>query len=312
MTSGIVENAGMCSHRLFQIWSNGDGWNWAGKSPETNPLISFSVFTPGLMETVRLTLEEGRDFAIGDEEKDYVIINRTLANLMGEAGHTGGRLWYEDDSENYSEIIGIVNNFVFNDIFQTTPEPLIIQYDPEWINFLYVRLKPTVKTGESLEIINGILKKFSPSQQFNAVFMDDSFRTLFYGRFTEQKLSFLFAVLAVFISCLGLFGLSSFSTEQRKKEIGIRKVMGASIINLISMLIRNFFVLIGISFIIAVPIAWYVIHRWLSDFQYRINASWLLFVAVGILIVVIALLTVGVQALRAAMANPIKSISSSE
>jgi putative ABC transport system permease protein len=111
---------------------------------------------------------------------------------------------------------------------------------------------------------------------------------------------------------LGLFGLSSFSAEQRTKEVGIRKTLGASIRSLLSLLVGNFFVLIGISFVIAIPIAWYFTHRWLSGFQYRIKESWLLFAAVGVLIIVIAVLTVGIQALRAATRNPIKAIMSGE
>jgi ABC-type antimicrobial peptide transport system permease subunit len=308
MASGIVENAGMCCHSLFEIWSNGGGWNWQGKSPEANPLISVTYCTPGLIETAKLTLEDGRDFTIGDAEKNLIIINRTLANIMGEEGRIGGRIRQGEGEENTLEIIGIVNNFVFNNVFQTTPEPLMLYYHPEGINYLYVRLKSNANTAESLEQIDRTLQKFSPNQQFNAVFMDDSFKRIFYGRFTEQKFSFLFAALAVFISCLGLFGLSSFSAEQRRKEIGIRKTLGATVGNLVGLLIRNFFVLIGISFIIAIPIAWYVTHRWLADFQYRIEESWLLFAVVGVLVIVIAALTVGVQSLRAAMANPVKVI----
>jgi ABC-type antimicrobial peptide transport system permease subunit len=311
MASGLVENSGLCIYSLFQIGSNMGGLNWQGKLPETNPLISFTSFSPGMLETAKMTLVEGRNFSIGDEGKNYIIINRSLADIMGEAGHVGGRIWDEDDVEDYSEIIGIVNDFVFNNFFQTKADPLIIY--PNWsFNRLYVRLKPNVKTGEALEQINNILHKFNPNQPFNAVFVDDSFKRIFYERSTIQKLSLLFAALAIFISCLGLFGLSSFSAEQRTKEIGIRKTLGASIWSLLDLLVSNFFVLIGISFVIAIPIAWYVTHRWLSEFQYRIRESWLLFVAVGVLIVVITILTVGVQALRAATADPIKSISSSE
>jgi ABC-type antimicrobial peptide transport system permease subunit len=312
MSSGFVENAGLGGHSLFEIWTNGWGQNWQGKSPEIRQLISYTTFSPGMIETAKLTLAEGRDFSIGDEEKNYIIINRSLADLMGEAGVVGGRIWFGDNSEYYLEIIGIVNNFVFNDIFQTKADPLIIRCEGYYECYLYVRLKPDVKTGEALTQINNILQKFSPNQQFNAVFMDDSFKRIFYGQFTMQKLSFLFAALAIFISCLGLFGLSSFSAEQRTKEVGIRKTLGASIRSLLSLLVGNFFVLIGISFVIAIPIAWYFTHRWLSGFQYRIQESWLLFAAVGVLIIVIAVLTVGIQALRAATRNPIKAIMSGE
>ncbi|MCL2041578.1 MAG: ABC transporter permease [Bacteroidales bacterium] len=311
MASGFVENTGMCEHSLFQIWSNGGGMNWQGKSPETEPLVSYTAFTPGLIETAKLTIEEGRDFAFGDDEKDYIIINRALADLMGEAGHAGGRIWWGDNPESYEEIIGIVNDFVFNNAFQTKADPLRIRCNPHAPN-LYIRLKPNVPTGDALAQINNILQKFSPNNQFNAVFMDDSFKNIFSKYFIVQKLSLLFAALAIFISCLGLFGLSSFSAEQRTKEIGIRKTLGASIWSLINLLINNFFVLIGISFVIAIPIAWYVTHSWLSDFPYRIKESWLLFAAVGALVIVIVIFTVGFQALRAALADPIKSISSSE
>jgi hypothetical protein len=309
MATGLVENVGMSASPLFQVWSSGGGWNWQGKDPEANPMLHISSVTNGFIETAKLTIEDGRSFTLRDDGTYNVIINRSLAELMGEAGFVGGRIWDRENPDDSYEIIGIVNNFVFNNVFNDKASPLIIFCEHEYVNFLHIRLRPNITTGESLEQISKVLQKFSRDEQFDAMFVDDSLKRIFRGRFTEQKLSFIFAALAVFISCLGLFGLSSFSAEQRRKEIGIRKTLGATVGNLVGLLIRNFFVLIGISFVIAIPIAWYVTHRWLADFQYRIEESWLLFAVVGALVIVIALLTVGVQSLRAAMADPVKVIT---
>ena len=316
MASGVVENAGMSSDRLAEIWTGISGQEWQGKDPDDRVSIHYIAFSPDFVETAKLTIEEGRNFSSSDEGKNYILINRSLANLMGEAGCVGGRIIGANlDNENSYEIIGIVNDFVFNSIFRIKAQPLIINYNSYFgssLRYLFVRLRPNVKTADALEQINNVLRQFNPNQQFDPVFMDDSLNRLFHGRFTEQKLSFLFAALAIFISCLGLFGLSSFSVEQRTKEIGIRKTLGASVLTLLKLLINNFMVLVGISFVIAIPVAWYVTDSWLSDFQYRIQGTWALFVAVGVLIIVIALLTVGVQALRAATKNPIKAIMRGE
>jgi ABC-type antimicrobial peptide transport system permease subunit len=156
--------------------------------------------------------------------------------------------------------------------------------------------------------VKGVLQTFSPNTSFDALFMDDTFNQMFAGERQVGQLAGLFAGLAILISCLGLFGLSAFAAERRTREIGIRKVLGASIPDILALLGREFMALIGVAVVIGVPVAWYVSADWLQSYAYRITLGWGVFAATALLIALIALLTVSAQSLRAATANPIKAI----
>ena len=156
--------------------------------------------------------------------------------------------------------------------------------------------------------IEPVFKKYNPEQPFEYQFVDDEYAKKFGDEERIGKLASFFAILAIIISCLGLFGLTSFVAEQRKKEIGVRKVLGASVFNVWNLLSKDFIGLVVISFLIAVPLAWYGMHKWLQDYSYRINISWGIFLLAGIIAIAIALMTVSFQAIRAAVANPAKSL----
>jgi ABC-type antimicrobial peptide transport system permease subunit len=229
-----------------------------------------------------------------------------MAELMGEAGHVGtvierGTRW---------EIVGIVDDFVFNDIYKASVEPLIIFYMPEAANMLYIRLKAGNSTQAALAGIENITRKFAGDFPFNYTFMDEEFDRMFRTEQRTGTLAGIFSVLAILISCLGLLGLSAYAAEQRTKEIGVRKVLGASVFSVVKMLITNFIVLIGVALAVGTPIAWYATHLWLSGYEYRIQESWPVFIFAGFAVVLIALCTVGFQALTAATANPVKAIKS--
>jgi ABC-type antimicrobial peptide transport system permease subunit len=173
---------------------------------------------------------------------------------------------------------------------------------------LFVRLKPGVNPLEAIAKIKQTLQTFSPSDSFEPTYMDDQFNTMFAGERLEGKLSALFAGLTIFISCLGLFGLSAFSAEQRTKIIGICKVLDASIGDILAQLGKSYMYLILTSFVIGLPIAWYITSNYLKDYAYRTNLGWEIFAGAVLLVLLVALLTVSFQSLRAAMANPVKSI----
>ena len=210
--------------------------------------------------------------------------------------------------EGQFEIIGIVKDFIFNNIYSEKPDPVLFKCFTEHTNYLFVRLKPGINQIEAMAKIKTILQSFSPNAVLEPTLMEDRFDWLFSDEHLEGKLSSLFAGLAIFISCLGLFGLSAFSAEQRKKEIGIRKVLGASIPDILTLLGKNYMVLIAIAFVLGIPVAWYITNRYLQGYAYRISLGWTLFAEVAILVILIAMLTVSFQSLRAAMANPVKSI----
>jgi ABC-type antimicrobial peptide transport system permease subunit len=152
------------------------------------------------------------------------------------------------------------------------------------------------------------MKKNNPAYPLEYQFVDQEFNGMFATETQTSKVSGVFAALAILISCLGLFGLAAYTTEQRKKEIGIRKVLGASVAGITSLLTRNFLVLVGLSCLIAFPVAWWMMHRWLEDYEYRIVLGWWMFAVAGVIAVLIALMTIGFQSIKAALANPVRSL----
>jgi len=171
-----------------------------------------------------------------------------------------------------------------------------------------VRLKPHADVEKSLAQMQNIVQKNNPAYPFTYQFVDDQFNQMFLGEALISNLSKIFAALAILISCLGLFGLAAFTAERRTKEIGIRKVLGASVSGITSLLSKDFLKLVAVSCIVAFPVAWWMMNSWLKNYQYRITISWWIFVAAGIVSILIAILTVSFQAIKAAIANPVKSL----
>lgn len=305
--TGMIESAGLSQQLVISISNNGGGYQWKGKDPETNPLIYTVHASPGLIDATGMTLLEGQDFQSHQEEGKYIIINETLAEMMKDEGHTGGRIW-NNSPEDYVEVAGVVKDVVFNNIYQEKVEPMYLYLSPNEAGNLFIRIKPEYNTGETLLAIQSILQKFSPDESFSAVYMEEYYDNLFRGTKLEGKLAGLFAALAIFISCLGLFGLSAFSAEQRTREIGIRKVLGASTFSIIALLGKSYLKLILIAFIIGIPTAVYITGQYLEGYAYRISLGWTFFALAALLVIAIALCTVSFQSFKAAIANPVKSI----
>jgi len=305
LTTGVVENVGLSSQTMLNIWNNGWGWQWEGKPDNEDVLISNVGITDGLFSTLHITMYDGRNFDSADQNTNNVIINKALADLMGEQGRVGGRIGRGDDRKT---IIGIINDFVYNDIYSIKQRPAIFGLDGSGNN-LFIRLKPG-NMQTALQKVESVIKRIDPSHPFEYKFMDEQFNLKFKSTLLVGKLAGLFAALAIFISCLGLFGLTAFSAEQRTREIGIRRVLGASITSIVELLGRNFMLLIGISFVIAIPFAWWIMREWLQNYEYRIHTNPWVFAGSGALVIIIALLTVGFHALKAATANPVKAIKS--
>jgi predicted lysophospholipase L1 biosynthesis ABC-type transport system permease subunit len=171
-----------------------------------------------------------------------------------------------------------------------------------------VRLKPGIELGNALPVLEKIIKNENPGYPVEYKFVDEQFDQFFKTENLIGKLAGVFAALAIIISCLGLFGLAAFTAERRTKEIGIRKVLGATVGNLATLLSKDFLILVGISCVIAFPVAWWVMHNWLQDYEYRINISVWIFIVAAVLAILIALLTVSFQAIKAALSNPVKSL----
>jgi putative ABC transport system permease protein len=188
--------------------------------------------------------------------------------------------------------------------------PLLIYNHPTGTNVLSVRFKPGVNTQDALAAVGSVLKKDNPGYPNDYKFVDDEFGRLFKTETLIGKLAAVFASLAIFISCLGLFGLAAYTAERRIKEIGIRKVLGASVQGLAGLLSGEFVRLVCIACIVAFPVAWWMMHNWLQGYEYRIHISWWIFLAAGIIAILIAVITVSFQAIKAAIANPVESLRS--
>jgi putative ABC transport system permease protein len=309
--TGVVENVALSNSGAFNIGSNSAGFGWKGKDNNKAILISMNWATPAYVKTMGMQLVAGRDFyqdgSLADSSS--IIINETMAKLMvKEPGAAVGEL--VDRYEGKLTVIGVVKDYVFNNVYTGAVDPVVIFYDAKAENTynLLVRFKPAQDTKAALAKVEAVIKKYNPSFPFEYSFVDETFNVMFSNENLIGQLAGLFAALAIFISCLGLFGLAAYTAERRIKEIGIRKVLGASIHNLTGLLSKDFLKLVVISCALAFPLAWYFMHGWLQDYQYRISISWWMFALPALLAICIALITVSAQAVKAALANPIKSL----
>lgn len=278
--------------------------SWDGKDPEDNTLFHIINANYAFTETMQMRMVAGRTFSreFATDSVGYVI-NQEAARAMGMEDPIGQSLDFWGDE---GHIIGMVEDFHF-DTFYTPIEPLIIRLDPEETWLLFVRTEAG-RTEEAIAGLETVYKRFNPSFPFEYTFLDDQFERFYRSELLLGKLASVFAIMAVFISCLGLFGLASFMAEQRTKEIGIRKVLGASVGGIVVLLSQDFTKLVLAAFVLASPLAYYGMTRWLSAFEYRIEIGVGVFVLAGIVSLFIAWFTVSYQSFRAAVANPVQSL----
>lgn len=280
------------------------GIEWPGKPPD-NP-IDFLVRNVdfSLIETLDIQFSEGRSFSkdFGDERTN-LILNETAIRTMGLKNPVGTkiRMWEQDMT-----IIGVVKDFHVSSMHEPIA-PMVFRYDPDRTILMMARIEPG-REKETLALIEAFYKKVNPGYVFDYKFLDGAYQSLYAAEKRVSLLSGYFAGLAILISCLGLFGLAAYNAEIRTKEIGIRKVLGASAGSVALMLSRDFFKLIGIAVLIAFPLAWWALHHWLNDFVYKIRIGPTVFAVALITVVVLTILTVSFQAIRAALANPVKSL----
>lgn len=270
------------------------------------------------VKTLRLKLIAGRDFSreMATDERQAFIINETAVKEFGfgtPEESIGQRIdweeWVPADSTEpvkRGKVIGVVQDFHYKSLHEKVTASVIQIYPA--VNFkVAVRLR-TADMTNTLSYINNVWNRFSPGYPLDYQFMDETYGQMYKAEEKLASLIWIFTILAIFVGCMGLFGLAAFSAEQRIKEIGIRKVLGASVQNLVMLLSKDFVKLVLISILVASPIAWYSMSSWLQDYAYRIEIGWWVFAAAGLLAILIAFLTVSVQAIKAAMANPLKNL----
>jgi ABC-type antimicrobial peptide transport system permease subunit len=205
------------------------------------------------------------------------------------------------------EVVGIVKDFLYNTMYEPGA-PLLLYNHPRGTRFLNIRIKPTEHLHDALVKVEQVLKVNSPEYPVDFKFIDDDFNQLFKTEALTGKLAGIFAALAIFISCLGLFGLAAYSAERRVKEIGIRKILGASATGLVRLLSKDLLRLVGYSCLISFPLAWWALNSWLQNYAYHTAIYWWVFAMAGAAAITIALVTISFQAIKAAMANPVKSL----
>jgi putative ABC transport system permease protein len=321
INTGLVENAALADHETLSGGDNVTSFNWPGKDPNSQIVISERVVSPEYLSTLGMKIVAGRDFQqtdireIGDhpDAKSFagvfpVIVTESMEKVMGHGSATGKYVTMPVDQFNIQfQIVGVVKDYVYGDMY-TKPTPVIFLCLPSNTSLMYVRLRAGMGSGRVVSQMEAVLKKDNPGYPFQYSFVDDQFDELFSDEMLMSRLSGIFAGLAILISCLGLFGLAAYTAERRTKEIGIRKVLGASATRLAGMLSGDFLRLVVVACVIAFPVAWWVMQDWLKAYAYRIELEWWVFAVAGGVAVLIALATVSYQAVRAALANPVKSM----
>lgn len=288
----------------MQSWSSGDGTDWDGRESGFEPKISFFESDGGLKDLLNLRLTHGRWFIEGTADKMNSILNETAVRELNiHQPVIGQRFVARGDT---GIIVGVVKDFYYKKLNEKIG-PVVIRNTPEMSSTYFVKTVPG-RTMEAKNAAEKTWKSFFPSEPFPYTFLNDEYEALYRS---EQRILLLvgvFSVLAILISCLGLFGLAAFTAERRRKEIGIRKVVGASVTDIVTIISREFVLLISIAFLIATPLAWWAMNNWLRDFAYRTNFAWWIFLVAGLVTVIIALTTMSYHAIRAAVQNPVKSL----
>ena len=270
--------------------------------------IPFSEFatTGNFVNTMGVNLISGRDIDLTEYPSDSsaILINEQAAALVGFKDPIGQII--KSGSRDYT-IVGVVKNFINGSPYQRI-DPMIIFGSKYWHHNMAFRLNGQNAVAGNLKLAGEIFKKYNPNYPFTYQFADEEYNQKFADEINAVRLSGIFAGLTIFISCLGLFGLAAYMAENKSKEIGIRKVLGASVYSIVQLFTKEFAALVMVAIIIAVPVGWWVMSNWLQDFSYRINISWLIFIIAGATAIIISVLTVSFQAIKAALANPVKSL----
>jgi putative ABC transport system permease protein len=283
-----------------------DPVNWQGK--DRNAEVGFKPASVGFdfVKLMHLKIAEGRDFsrAIATDSSDAFLVNEEAVREMGMKNPIGKWIsaWQKK-----GHIIGVLKDYHTSSLREPIKPVILDVKEYEYFGVIIARTMPG-KTKEALASLEKVYKEINPNYPFTYQFVDEEYKNLYNNELIITKLSMLFASLAILISCLGLLGLVKFSAEQRIKEIGVRKVLGASLTQIMTLFSKDFLKLIFIAFLIAAPIAWYSMNHWLQDFAYKIDISWWIFAVAAVISVVIALVTMGYQAIKAAIANPVKSL----
>jgi ABC-type antimicrobial peptide transport system permease subunit len=303
--SGAVVEMAESDSPTTGVWNTNGGFYWEGKDPNLAVDFPNNAVTWEYGKTIGWKIKEGRDFSRDfATDSSAFIINESAVAFMGLKDPVGKTIRYNDKP--YT-IIGVVEDMLVQSPYKPV-RASVFHLSTEQENLFIMKMNPKWSVGNALAKIEATFKKYDPASPFKVDFADEQFADKFNNEQRIGKLATFFAILAIFISCLGLFGLTSFMAEQRVKEIGIRNVLGASIMNIWQLLSRDFILLVGLSCLIAIPLAYYYMHTWLQKYDFRTDISWWVFALAALSSLIITMITVSFQAIKAALANPVKSL----
>jgi hypothetical protein len=305
--TGAVVDMAQSNNPTTELSSMNGGFDWPGKDPEFETMLGTVAVTHDYGKTLGWRFKDGRDFSRAfATDSSALVMNEAAVKYTGLKNPVGTRVRWGDSEY---PVIGVIEDMVMESPYEPI-KPVVFYLKYPWTNLITLRLNPARPASESLARVAGVFAKFNPGSPFEYGFVDQAYARKFASEERVGKLAGVFAVLAIFISCLGLFGLASFVAEQRTKEIGIRKVLGATVLNLWQLLSKEFIVLVLIALALATPLAGYLLSDWLANYEYRTELSWWLFAAAGAGALVVTLLTVSFQSVKAALMNPVKSLRS--
>lgn len=309
LNTGMIENVALSDHPTIYGGNNTSSLKWKGKPENNNILISTRLAGSGFISTMGMQLLEGRDFNEANTDSQNVIITSSFAKMMGEGSALGKKIEAPTNNETtlFLTVTGVVKDYVYGDMY-SSPDPVMFYNLTQFGNIMYLRLKGTADPIKAIAAIEKIITKANPGYPFDYTFVDDQFNNMFQAEMLVNRLSRVFAILAIIISCLGLFGLAAYTAERRTKEIGIRKVLGASVAGITSLLSKDFLQLVIVSCLVAFPLAWWAMSSWLQQYAYRVDIHWWVFILAGIAAMIISLITISFQSVKAALMNPVKSL----
>jgi hypothetical protein len=305
LSTGVITSMAESDSPLTQVWQTNGGFDWPGKDPGMSVDFPNTGVSFDYGKTIGWQFKEGRDFS-RDFASDSAafVLNESAAKFMN-LQHPIGTIIRWDGKP--FKVIGVIKDMIMESPYaQVRPSVFCVARTHD--NFVIMRLNPGLGAAEALHKIETLFKQYSPAMPFNYQFADKDYARKFENEQRIGRLSGGFAILAVFISCLGLFGMAMFMAERRTKEIGVRKVMGASLLNVWGLLSKDFALLVMIALLIAAPLAYYGMNKWLQNYEYHSGITWWIFAVTGAGALTIALLTVSYQAIKAGLMSPVKSL----
>ena len=302
---GTIVEMAQSGSPTTDVWVTNSAFNWEGKDPDQTVEFPNNAVNHEYGKTIGWEIKEGRDFSREfASDSSAFILNESAAKFIGMKDPIGKVIRWK--KKPYT-VIGVVKDLLVQSPYSPV-RPSLFHLSTNNINVALIRINPEVNVQDAMKKIEAVFRKYNPTFPFQARFVDQEFARKFGNEKRIGTLAAFFATLAVIISCLGLFGLASFVAEQRTKEIGVRKVLGASVANLWRMLSKDFVVLVVLSCMISIPLAYYSLSSWLLGYEYRTDIPWWVFAASCSGALVITLLTVSFQTIKASMMNPVKSL----